>query len=92
MNLILLSINFKTINLGRKRSLTPRDRLDYRGDRTSTSERSLSHGRDGSLTCMSSSRLRDPRTDDRMRRLTSPTDNMPRDRYRLVLFFTCRKK
>ena len=64
--------------------MTPRDRFDYRGDRVAVSERSLSHGRDTSLTSTSSSRLRDPRTDDRMRRVGSPGEGIPRDRYRYL--------
>ena len=76
-------IYFFFLILGRKRSGSPRDRLDYRGDRMGPPERSLSHGRDPSIgqRAGSSSRNRDPRIDDRMRRI-SP-EQMPRERYRL---------
>lgn len=59
---------------GHKRSTSPRDRHDYHGR---TVERSLSHGRDSSLG-PSSSRPRDPRIDERLKR--SP-ELIGRDRY-----------
>lgn len=71
--------------IGRKRSGSPRDRLDYRSDRIGMPERSLSHGRDASIvahTGGSSSRSRDPRIDERVRRI-SP-EQLGRERYRFV--------
>ncbi|KAK8729515.1 hypothetical protein OTU49_008516 [Cherax quadricarinatus] len=66
----------------RKRSGSPRDRLDYRSDRIGIPERSLSHGRDTNIVqhVGSSSRGRDPRVEERARRL-SP-EQIGRDRYR----------
>ncbi|XP_066952583.1 fl(2)d-associated complex component-like isoform X3 [Macrobrachium rosenbergii] len=66
----------------RKRSGSPRERLDYRGDRIGHPERSLSHGRDPNMGSRagSSSRNRDPRIDERMRRI-SP-EQIARERYR----------
>ncbi|XP_064093299.1 zinc finger CCCH domain-containing protein 13-like isoform X1 [Macrobrachium nipponense] len=65
----------------RKRSGSPRERLDYRGDRIGHPERSLSHGRDPNMGSRagSSSRNRDPRIDERMRRI-SP-EQIARERY-----------
>ena len=69
---------------GRKRSGSPRDRLEYRAERLGLAERSLSHGREASLAGhgSSSSRSRDPRVDERVRRV-SP-EQLTRDRYRCV--------
>ncbi|XP_042211758.1 serine/arginine repetitive matrix protein 2-like isoform X2 [Homarus americanus] len=66
----------------RKRSGSPRDRLDYRSDRMGLPERALSHGRDASIVSHagSSSRNRDPRVDERVRRI-SP-EQMGRERFR----------
>nr|XP_045611616.1 zinc finger CCCH domain-containing protein 13-like isoform X1 [Procambarus clarkii]XP_045611617.1 zinc finger CCCH domain-containing protein 13-like isoform X1 [Procambarus clarkii]XP_045611618.1 zinc finger CCCH domain-containing protein 13-like isoform X1 [Procambarus clarkii]XP_045611619.1 zinc finger CCCH domain-containing protein 13-like isoform X1 [Procambarus clarkii] len=66
----------------RKRSGSPRDRLEYRSDRIGLPERSLSHGRDANMVshAASSSRTRDPRVDERARRI-SP-EQIGRDRYR----------
>ncbi|XP_071519381.1 uncharacterized protein [Panulirus ornatus] len=66
----------------RKRSGSPRDRLDYRSDRIGMPERSLSHGRDAGVVTHtgSSSRSRDPRIDERARRI-SP-EQLGRERYR----------
>lgn len=64
----------------RKRSHSPRERVEYRDNRMAVPERSLSHGRDPSLgSHAGSSRSRDPRVDDRMRRM-SP-EQLGRDRY-----------
>ncbi|XP_050690945.1 serine/arginine repetitive matrix protein 2-like, partial [Eriocheir sinensis] len=65
----------------RKRSGSPRDRLEYRTDRLGLAERSLSHGREATLAVhsTSSSRTRDPRVDERVRRV-SP-EQLSRDRY-----------
>ncbi|XP_063610624.1 zinc finger CCCH domain-containing protein 13-like [Penaeus indicus] len=64
----------------RKRSHSPRERVEYRDNRMAVPERSLSHGRDPSLgSHAGSSRGRDPRVDDRMRRM-SP-EQIGRDRY-----------
>ena len=72
---------------GRKRSGSPRDRLEYRAERLGLAERSLSHGREASLAGhgSSSSRSRDPRVDERVRRV-SP-EQLSRDRYRCDLSF-----
>ncbi|KAK4327878.1 hypothetical protein Pmani_001685 [Petrolisthes manimaculis] len=71
----------------RKRSGSPRDRLDYRSDRMALAERSLSHTRDpsamvphGAPSSSSSRAARDPRIDERVRRV-SP-EQLTRDRYR----------
>lgn len=67
---------------GRKRSGSPRDRLEYRTDRLGLAERSLSHSREATLAAhaSSSSRSRDPRVEERVRRV-SP-EQLSRDRYR----------